>query len=45
VTCLRGFAKLQFASNSLALAPNGKSLLYSQNDSEDYEIMLVKNFR
>jgi Tol biopolymer transport system component/DNA-binding winged helix-turn-helix (wHTH) protein len=29
----------------LALAPDGKSLLYGQNDSEDYEIMLVKNFR
>jgi Tol biopolymer transport system component len=32
-------------SYGLALAPDGKSLLYSQNDSEDYEIMLVKNFR
>lgn len=29
----------------LALAPDGKSVLYSQNDSEDYEIMLLKNFR
>ncbi len=29
----------------LALAPNGKSLLYSRPESEDYEIMLVKNFR
>ena len=28
----------------LALAPDGKSLLYSRTDSEDYEIMLVKNF-
>jgi Tol biopolymer transport system component/DNA-binding winged helix-turn-helix (wHTH) protein len=28
----------------LALAPDGKSLLYSQTDSEDYDIMLVKNF-
>jgi Tol biopolymer transport system component len=29
----------------LALAPDGKSLLYSRPESEDYEIMLVKNFR
>jgi len=29
----------------LALAPDGKSLLYSRTESEDYEIMLVKNFR
>ena len=28
----------------LALTPDGKSLLYSRNESEDYEIMLVKNF-
>ena len=28
----------------LALAPDGKSLLYSRTESEDYEIMLVKNF-
>ena len=28
----------------LALAPDGKSLLYGRIDSEDYEIMLVKNF-
>ena len=28
----------------LALAPDGKSLLYSRPESEDYEIMLVKNF-
>ena len=28
----------------LALAPDGKSLLYGRTDSEDYEIMLVKNF-
>ena len=29
----------------LALAPDGKLLLYSRTESEDYEIMLVKNFR
>ena len=29
----------------LALAPDGRSLLYSTNESEDYNIMLVKNFR
>jgi Tol biopolymer transport system component/DNA-binding winged helix-turn-helix (wHTH) protein len=28
----------------LALAPDGKSLLYSRTESEDYEIMLIKNF-
>jgi Tol biopolymer transport system component/DNA-binding winged helix-turn-helix (wHTH) protein len=28
----------------LALSPDGKSLLYSRNEFEDYEIMLVKNF-
>jgi Tol biopolymer transport system component/DNA-binding winged helix-turn-helix (wHTH) protein len=28
----------------LALAPDRKSLLYSRKESEDYEIMLVKNF-
>ena len=28
----------------LALAPDGKSLLYSRLDSEDDEIMVVKNF-
>jgi Tol biopolymer transport system component/DNA-binding winged helix-turn-helix (wHTH) protein len=28
----------------LALAPDGKSLLYGRIDSEDYQIMLVKNF-
>ena len=28
----------------LALAPDGKSLLYGRIQSEDYEIMLVKNF-
>jgi Tol biopolymer transport system component/DNA-binding winged helix-turn-helix (wHTH) protein len=28
----------------LALAPDGKSLLYGRTESEDYEIMLVKNF-
>lgn len=28
----------------LALAPDGGTLLYGQNDSEDYDIMLVKNF-
>lgn len=31
--------------HGIALAPDGKSLLYGQTDSEDYEIMLVKNFR
>lgn len=31
--------------HGLALAPDGKSLLYSRTDSEDYEIMLLKNFR
>lgn len=29
----------------LAVAPDGRSLLYSRPESEDYEIMLVKNFR
>lgn len=33
------------AVQGLALAPDGKSLLYSRIDSEDYEIMLAKNFR
>jgi Tol biopolymer transport system component/DNA-binding winged helix-turn-helix (wHTH) protein len=28
----------------LALSPDGRSLLYSRNEFEDYEIMLVKNF-
>ncbi len=28
----------------LALSPDGKCLLYSRNEFEDYEIMLVKNF-
>ncbi len=28
----------------LALAPDGKSLLYGRTESEDYDIMLVKNF-
>ncbi len=28
----------------LALAPDGRSLLYSRPESEDYEIMLAKNF-
>ena len=28
----------------LALAPDGKSLFYGRTESEDYEIMLVKNF-
>ena len=28
----------------LALAPDGKSLLYDRTESEDYEITLVKNF-
>lgn len=30
--------------SGLALAPDGRSLLYSRTESEDYEIMLVKNF-
>lgn len=30
--------------HGLALAPDRKSLLYSRNESEDYNIMLVKNF-
>jgi Tol biopolymer transport system component/DNA-binding winged helix-turn-helix (wHTH) protein len=29
----------------LALAPDGKSLLYSRNESEESDIMLVKNFQ
>ena len=29
----------------LALAPDGKSLLYSRNESEDSDIMLVKDFQ
>jgi Tol biopolymer transport system component/DNA-binding winged helix-turn-helix (wHTH) protein len=29
----------------LAVSPDGRSLLYSQNESEDSTIMLVKNFR
>jgi Tol biopolymer transport system component/DNA-binding winged helix-turn-helix (wHTH) protein len=33
--------KLRFG---LALSPDSKSLLYSRTDSEDYEVMLVKNF-
>ena len=28
----------------LALSPDGKSLLYGRTESEDYEVMLVKNF-
>jgi Tol biopolymer transport system component/DNA-binding winged helix-turn-helix (wHTH) protein len=28
----------------LALSPDGKSVLYSRNEFEDYEIMLVRNF-
>ena len=28
----------------LALAPDGRSLLYSRNESEDFSIMLVRNF-
>jgi Tol biopolymer transport system component len=28
----------------LALSPDGRSLLYSRNEFEDYEIMLAKNF-
>jgi hypothetical protein len=28
----------------LALAPDGRSLLYSRTDSEDYEVLLMKNF-
>ena len=29
----------------LALAPDGKSLLYSRNETQESEIMLVKNFQ
>lgn len=29
----------------LALSPDGKTLLYSRSEFEDYEIMLAKNFR
>jgi hypothetical protein len=29
----------------LALAPDGKSLLYSRNESEESDIMLIKNFQ
>lgn len=32
------------AGVGLALAPDGNSLLYNRTESEDYEIMLVKNF-
>ena len=32
------------STHGLALAPDEKSLLYSRNESEDYDIMLVKNF-
>jgi Tol biopolymer transport system component/DNA-binding winged helix-turn-helix (wHTH) protein len=38
-------ADVEKGINGLALAPDGKSLVYGQVDSEDYEIMLVKNFR
>ncbi len=31
--------------HGIALAPDGTSLLYGQTDSEDYDIILVKNFR
>jgi len=37
-------ADIEKEIHGLALAPNGKSLLYGQIDSQDYEIMLVKNF-
>jgi Tol biopolymer transport system component/DNA-binding winged helix-turn-helix (wHTH) protein len=33
------------STHGLALAPDGHSLLYSRTESEDYDIMLVKNFR
>jgi Tol biopolymer transport system component/DNA-binding winged helix-turn-helix (wHTH) protein len=33
------------ASFGLALAPDGKSLLYSRNEFDESEIMLVKNFQ
>jgi Tol biopolymer transport system component len=32
------------STHGLALAPDRKSLLYNRNESEDYSIMLVKNF-
>ena len=38
-------AVVEKSIHGLALAPDGKSLLYGQQDSEDYSIMLVKNFR
>jgi hypothetical protein len=34
-----------FAYAGLAIAPDGRSLLYSQNELDDSYIMLVKNFR
>jgi Tol biopolymer transport system component len=37
-------ADVEKGMQGLALAPDGNSLLYGQVDSEDYEIMLVKNF-
>jgi hypothetical protein len=37
-------AAVEKLTNGLALAPDGKSLLYGQQDSEDCSIMLVKNF-
>ena len=38
-------ARVDKPAPGLALAPDGKSLLFSRNESEVYEIILVKNFR
>jgi Tol biopolymer transport system component len=37
-------ADVEKGMQGLALAPDGKSLVYGQVDSEDYDIMLVRNF-
>jgi len=37
-------ADVEKLTHGLALAPDGRTILYGQNDSEDYDIMLVKNF-
>ena len=37
-------ADLDKQNPGLALSPDGRSILYSRRDFEDYEIMLVKNF-
>jgi hypothetical protein len=38
-------ARVDKPAPGLALASDGKSLFFSRNESEVYEIMLVKNFR